>query len=164
MWYFDTNILIYSIMAVDEAKMLNSQVLINDCIKSKTFLISPVTLQELIFVLAKLKVEKQLMTESIHSFLKYSRYEIDAGIVKDAFELCNKINFCKNVNDAIHLKFAEKYSSKLLTYDDDFKKLKPHTELEIEIINAASTPGPTSESTQPTPTVNPHEEHEVEEA
>ena len=30
MWYFDTNILVYSITAVDEAKMHYSQGLIND--------------------------------------------------------------------------------------------------------------------------------------
>jgi len=135
MWYFDTNILVYSITAVDEDKMLYSQGLINDCVKSNRLLISPVTLQELIFVLAKLKLEKQLMTESVYSFLKYSRYEIDSSIVRDAFELCNRIDFCRNVNDAIHLKFAEKYCEKLLTYDRDFKKFKPHSELNIEIID-----------------------------
>jgi predicted nucleic acid-binding protein len=130
------NILIYSITAVDEAKMHHSQELINDCIKSNTFLISPITLQELIFVLAKLKLGKQLIKDSVHSFLKYSRYELDTSLVKDAFELCGKMNFCRNINDVIHLKFAEKFSEKLLTYDEDFKKLKPHSELDIEIIKA----------------------------
>jgi predicted nucleic acid-binding protein len=50
MWYFDTNILVYSITAVDEAKMRYSQGLINDSLRSNKLLISPVTLQELIFV------------------------------------------------------------------------------------------------------------------
>ena len=145
MWYFDTNILIYSILTLDEDKMHYSQELIKECTKSNTFLISPVTLQELIFVLSKLKVEKQLLKDSLHSFVKYSRYEMDTAIVKDAFELCSKIDFCRNVNDAIHLKFAEKYTEKLLTYDADFKKFKPHTELEIEIIDAE----PVQEPTQP---------------
>lgn len=134
MWYFDTNILIYSITAVDEARMYYSQKLIGDCIKSNEFLISPITLSELIFVLAKLKVEKQIIEESVNSFLKYSRYKIDTSIVKSAFDLCRKINFCRNINDAIHLKFAERFSEKLLTFDEDFKKLRPHSELDIEII------------------------------
>lgn len=136
-------------MAIDEAKMFHSQKLINDCIKNNKLLISPVTLQELIFILAKLKVEKQLMRESFHSFLKYSRYEIDSTIIKTAFELCDKINFYRNVNDAIHLKFAEKYCEKLLTYDEDFKKFKPHSKLNIEIIETTPTPAPTLEPTQP---------------
>jgi predicted nucleic acid-binding protein len=134
MWYFDTNILVYSIISVDESKMLYSQALINDCIRNDRFLISPVSLQELIFVLAKLKVETGLLKGSFHSFLKYSRYEMDSAIVKDAFKLCSGMDFCKNINDAIHLKFAEKYCRKLLTYDEDFKKFKPLSKIDIEII------------------------------
>jgi len=75
MWYFDTNILIYSITAVDEAKMRYSQRLINDSVKNNKFSISPVTLQELIFVLTKLRVEKQVLRDSFRSFLKYSKYK-----------------------------------------------------------------------------------------
>ena len=66
MWYFDTNILVYSITAVDEAKMRYSQGLINDSLRSNKLLISPVTLQKLIFVLAMLKVEKQVLKDSFH--------------------------------------------------------------------------------------------------
>ena len=138
MWYFDTNILIYSITAADELNMLHSQTLINDCIKADKFLISPVSLQELIFVLAKLKVEKKLLRDSFHSFLKYSKYPIDESITKDAFELCSKTDSFKNINDAIHLKFAEKYCEKLLTYDEDFKKFRSHSVMDIEIINSNS--------------------------
>jgi predicted nucleic acid-binding protein len=134
MWYFDTNILVYSITAVDEAKMLYSQRLINDSLRNRKFLISPVNLQELIFVLAKLRVEKQVLKNSFNSFFQYSRYEITSSIIKDAFELCDKLDFCRSVNDAIHLKYAEKYSEKLLTFDGDFKKFKPHSVLDIEII------------------------------
>ncbi len=135
MWYFDTNILVYSIISVDETKMRLSQDLINNCIKNNTFLISPVTLQELIFVLARLKVEREFLVKSVQPFLKYSKYEMDSLIVKEAFELCGKINnFFRNVNDAIHLKFAEKYCEKLLTFDSDFKKFKHHSNLDIEIL------------------------------
>ena len=147
MWYFDANILVYSITAVDEAKMRYSQGLINDSLRSNKLLISPVTLQELIFVLAKLKVEKQVLKDSFHSFFKYSKYEITSSIIKDAFELCDKINFCRSVNDAIHLKYAEKYCEKLLTFDGDFKKFNPHSELDIEIIDVV--PEPDTEPIQP---------------
>ena len=147
MWYFDTNILVYSITAVDEAKMHYSQELINDSLRNNKFLISTITLQELIFALAKLRVEKQVLKDSFHSFLKYSKYEISSTIIKDAFELCDKIDFCKNINDAIHLKYAEKYCEKLLTFDGDFKKFKPHSELDIEIIELV--PEPDTEPVQP---------------
>jgi predicted nucleic acid-binding protein len=109
-----------------------------------------VALQELIFVLAKLKVEEKLIKDSTHSFLKYSKYEIDSAIVKDAFELCSKMNFYRNINDAIHLKFAEKYCKKLLTFDEDFKKFKSHSKLDIEIISVIPEEEPKPE--EPTQT------------
>ena len=48
--------------------------------------------------------------------------------------LASKINFFSNINDIIHLKFAENYCNRLITYDDDFEKLKPYSEIEIEIL------------------------------
>ena len=52
-----------------------------------------------------------------------------------AFEIASKTNFGKNINDIIHLKFAEKYCSKLLTFDKDFKLLKQFSKIEIDIID-----------------------------
>ena len=61
---------------------------------------------------------------------------MDSSIVREGFELCGKINnFYRNVNDAMHLKFAEKYCEKLLTFDSDFKKFRPHSNLDIEILS-----------------------------
>ena len=48
--------------------------------------------------------------------------------------LCKKMNFCKNINDVIHLKLAERYCRKLITYDTDFKKFKNKTNIKIEIL------------------------------
>lgn len=45
-----------------------------------------------------------------------------------------QINFFKNINDVIHLKFAEQHCNKLITFDRDFEKLKPYTFLEIDIL------------------------------
>ena len=134
MWYFDTNVLVYSVTAMDESKMRKSQKLVNRCVKSKTLLVSPINLQELIFALSKLKVEQQVLTDSVHTFLRYSKYSIDSSIVKEAFELSNKIDFCKNINDAIHLKFAEKHCQKLITFDKHFEKFKSHSKMNIEIL------------------------------
>lgn len=134
MWYFDTNILVYSVTAIDEAKMRKSQALVSQCVKNKTILISPINLQELIFALAKLKVGQQVLKESVTTFLKYTKYHIDSSIIKSAFELAGKMDFCKNINDAIHLKFAETYCQKLLTFDKHFEKFKSHSNMDIEIL------------------------------
>lgn len=134
MWYFDTNILVYSLTALDEAKMIKSQALVNQCVKSKTILISPLNLQELIFALAKLKVTQQVLTDSVNTLLKYTKYHIDSSMIKSAFELAETLDFCKNINDAIHLKFAETYCQKLLTFDNHFERFKSYSKMDIEIL------------------------------
>ena len=39
------------------------------------------------------------------------------------------------INDAVHLKFAEKYASKLITFDKDLNKFKSLTSIVIEILD-----------------------------
>ncbi len=41
--------------------------------------------------------------------------------------------FC---NDAIHMKYAERYCSKIVTFDNDFKKFEDSTGTMIEILMA----------------------------
>ncbi len=138
MWYFDTNILAYSLTAVEKEKMTLSQELIKKAISDDMFLISPVVLQELVFVLAKLKLEKEMVEESVGTFSKYCRFELDAQVFQEAFQLCGKLNVYRSINDAIHLKFAEKYSKKLLTFDKDFKKFREHSAVAIEVLTSQS--------------------------
>lgn len=55
-------------------------------------------------------------------------------LIIESYELADKLNYFQNINDCIHIKFAEKYCRKLVTFDKDFKKFKEHTNLEIEIL------------------------------
>lgn len=54
-------------------------------------------------------------------------------MVYEAYDICCQTTFCKSINDVIHLKFAEKYYDKLITFDSDFERIKPYTTIEIEI-------------------------------
>jgi predicted nucleic acid-binding protein len=56
-------------------------------------------------------------------------------LVLEAYDLCFETNRLRCINDAIHLKFAEKYGSKLITFDRDFKKFRPYANIEIEILD-----------------------------
>jgi predicted nucleic acid-binding protein len=60
--------------------------------------------------------------------------QLDTDILKDAFDLCKRTNRFKSFNDAVHLKFAEKYCDKLITFDSDFAKFRSHTDLDIVIL------------------------------
>jgi predicted nucleic acid-binding protein len=89
----------------------------------------------LIFTLFKLDINIKSIEKTYSLFNQFCQYEINRDIIDSAFEIVTKINFGKNINDIIHLKFAEKYCSKLLTFDKDFKLLKQFSKIEIDIID-----------------------------
>ena len=131
--FFDTNILVFTSVNQNADRQKVSDTLIQNAIKNQTLVVSPLIISEYIFVLSKLNsIDANI--DNINMFTSFVKGSIDANIVKTAFETCNDLGFCKNINDAIHLKFAEKYAEKLVTFDKDFNKLIPHSRINIEIL------------------------------
>ena len=60
--------------------------------------------------------------------------EINTEIVIGAYNKCEKLNKCRNINDFIHLEVANRYCEKLVTFDSDFKNLEKFYNIEIEIL------------------------------
>ena len=135
MHYLDTNIIIYSVVNQDPGKMEISQSIIRDLFEKNKLLISPLNLQELIFTLSKLKIEIERIEQIYFLFHQFCHNEIDKTLVDSAFEIVSRLNFGKNINDVIHLKFAEKYCTKLLTFDKDFSILKKYSAIDVQILN-----------------------------
>lgn len=146
MLFFDTNVIVYSIVNLDEEKLKISQRLVNEALDENSILISPIILQEMIFTLGKLRVEPEVIEENVDLWTNFSISMIDNDIIKESFDLCKEINNFRTINDAIHLKFAEKYCEKLITFDNDFKKFTSFTELEIEILQSEQTESDTTET------------------
>lgn len=134
MLFFDANVLVYSIVNLDEEKLNISQQLVNNALEKDLILISPLILQEMIFTLGKLRVQPEIIDVNINFWTNFSISCIENDILVQAFELCKRAKNFKIINDAIHLKFAEKYCMKLITFDKDFKKLSSFTDLKIEIL------------------------------
>ncbi len=134
MVYVDTNVLIYISVNQGDEKRDNAAKLVRELIENDELFLSPLTIQEFIFTLAKLKVDPTRVTRDVDFYMDYVQQSIDKDVLKDAYALCKKLNFCKNISDVIHLKMAERYCRKLITYDNDFKKFKSKTELKIEIL------------------------------
>lgn len=132
--YFDVNVLIHATMNQGVLKMQFSQSLIHEAIKNESFILSPLSIQEYVFTLKKLKIETAEIYEKASVFLQYCNCSLDCRLLHDAVVLASKIDYFRNINDIIHLKYAEKYASKLVTFDTDFERLKPHTDIEIEIL------------------------------
>ncbi|NIM15349.1 MAG: PIN domain-containing protein [Candidatus Aminicenantes bacterium] len=134
MLFFDTNVIVYSIVNLDEEKLKISQQLVNTALEENSILISPLILQEMIFTLGKLGVESDVIEENVDLWTNFSISSIENDIVKEAFDLCKKANNFRIISDAIHLKIAEKYCTKLVTFDKDFKQLRSLTDFKIEIL------------------------------
>lgn len=134
MHYLDTNILIYACVNQDFKKMEKSQQLIKELANANMLLLSPLSLQELIFTLSKLNIDKGHIKSNYELFSNFCQYSLDKQLLDSAFEICIQIDFCKNINDIIHIKFAEKYCDTFSTFDHDFKKLDQLTDIEINIL------------------------------
>jgi predicted nucleic acid-binding protein len=134
MIYLDTNVIVYSYISPDDQKQVLSSQLIESLISDNNLLLSPLVVQELIFVLNKLHLPKPEISDIIELFKKYCGRNINKKLVLDAYELCLEVDNLKLINDAVHLKFAEAYASKLVTFDKDFNKFKYLTSIVIEIL------------------------------
>ena len=135
MHYLDTNIIVYSVVNQDPGKMEVSQSIIRDLFENDNLLISPLNLQELIYTLSKLKIDIKHIEQTYLFFQQFCKNEIDKTLIDSAFKIVSRLNFGKNINDVIHLTFAEKYCTKLLTFDKNFKILKQFSSLEIQILS-----------------------------
>jgi predicted nucleic acid-binding protein len=134
MLYLDTNILVYSLVNQNNDKMTVSQKLINQSIADSSLILSPMSLQELAYTLAKLNVPKTTIVDSFDVFKTYVNYEIDAALCESAFQLALSSNMLLNFNDAIHTRFAERHASRLVTYDRDFRRFADFVSIHIEVL------------------------------
>lgn len=137
MIFFDTNILIYFSINQIEARQKQSMELVEKALIEDELFISPLVFSEFIFVLSKIKM-LDISTKRVEYFSQYVKGSIDQDIVRASYFMCQKNLFCKNINDIIHLKTAEKYCKKIITFDNDFKKLQPLTNIEVEILGEKS--------------------------
>jgi len=133
MIYFDTNILIYAIVNQGNNRMELSKKLIEKALDDNEFYISNLVLIEYIFGLSKLKIlDKKSDTIDIYS--KFCKDKISKIEILNAYEKCQKLSKCRNINDFIHLEIANKHCKKIVTFDSDFKNLQKFYDVEIEIL------------------------------
>ena len=133
MIFFDTNILVYATINQGTDKLELSEKYIEDAMLNGTFFISPLVFSEYIFILSKLKIIDEHY-EDVELFSKFIDGSLNREVSSNAYALCKNLDFCKNINDVIHLKIAEEYCQRLVTFDTDFNKLQKYTNIEIEIL------------------------------
>jgi predicted nucleic acid-binding protein len=121
---------------MDEVKQEISDRLIEEAIKEKILTISPLVLSEFIFVLSKLNIDNKLVENAISLYRPFVKHAIEPSLVLDAYELCRELGSGRNINDAIHLKFAEIHCTKIVTFDKDFERFKDSSNILIELLEA----------------------------
>lgn len=135
MQYYDTNVLIYFMYQFqDDTKHKTSKDLISKAIATNEFLISPLVIQEFIYSSSRIDKSKELINKGFTYFESFVNFGIDRILTIESYELAEELNYFQNINDCIHIKFAERHCRKLITYDKDFEKFREHTNLEIEIL------------------------------
>jgi predicted nucleic acid-binding protein len=67
-------------------------------------------------------------------FKAFAAFEIDVDLCASGFLLARNTNMVRNVNDALHARFAERHASRLVTYDAGFKKFATHLSIPIDIL------------------------------
>lgn len=134
MVYLDTNVLIYATIEQDIEKKEQSINIIERLVTRNELVLSPLVMQEYIFTLSKLKVDRAIIEHDTAFYFNFVAENYTKNMLKDALGLCLTESNCKNINDVLHMKLATQYASKLLTFDSDFKKLQKHTKLNIQVL------------------------------
>jgi len=127
--------LIYASVEQNLQKKEKSIDILNTLISNNQLILSTLTLQEFVFTMAKLKIEHTIIQQDSDFFSKFIDIEYDFLSLKEAITTCCAYNYCKNINDVIHLHLAKKSKAHtLMTFDEDFKKLNIFKEIKIEIL------------------------------
>lgn len=85
--------------------------------------------------MAKLRMDADFIKSDFAYYSRYLAWEVSLEDFIKAVQLGLELDNLRNINDLVHLKVAERYCSKLITFDRDFKKMQGHTHIEIEILS-----------------------------
>ncbi|HLP60948.1 MAG TPA: PIN domain-containing protein [Candidatus Deferrimicrobium sp.] len=91
MVYVDTNVLIYIAVNQGDQKRDIAAKLVRELIKNDELFLSPLTIQEYIFTLAKLNIDLTQISQDVDFYLDYVQQSIDKEVLIDAFTLCRKL-------------------------------------------------------------------------
>jgi predicted nucleic acid-binding protein len=133
--YFDTNVLINYLVEQDTEKQLQAKRLYAESAANQTFFITLLSLQELTYALAKIKVEQAEIEDAYEKWHSPELQDYSPDIFARAFWLSRYIGF-KHTNDCLHTAMGEAYGcTELITYNrKDFVRIQPLTSLKIIIL------------------------------
>jgi predicted nucleic acid-binding protein len=132
--YFDTDVLIHSIINQNPDQHAKVNDLIEEVINANLFIISWLSIQETGFVLAKLDQPVLFISSKLDALI--SSFPVQYGLIEftRAMELAKIIGF-KDFNDCLHTAIAEQHRTDLYTCNyRDFNRIQPLTSLNIHFL------------------------------
>ena len=134
MIYIDTDVLIHAYVIQDEEKNRQANKIIEQVNENDIAVISTLTVQELLFVLAKLGIEDEVIHSVYDEILQLEPLAYDTAVLQRAYDLANHVGF-RNINDCIHTAIAESHCTELITYNKrDFSKIKELATIRVTIL------------------------------
>lgn len=134
MVYIDTDVLINFYITQDEIKHREANSIIEEINSSGLAKISILSIQETLFVLEKLKLEKTKINTVFNELIALNPLTYDAAMLTRAVDLAQTIGF-RHINDCIHTAIAETYCTEIITYNKkDFSKIEELTHIKVKIL------------------------------
>ena len=134
MIYIDTDVLVHAYVVQDVAKNRQSNQLIRQANANDIAVISTLTVQELLFVLAKLGIDDEAIHTAYNEVMQLEPLAYDAAVLQRAFDMAKRIGF-RNINDCIHTAIAEQHCSELITYNRrDFRRIEEIARIRVTIM------------------------------
>lgn len=134
MIYFDTDVLVHFVINQDEAKHSVAKKTVIEAVQNAQFALSMLSLQEWLFVMAKLSVPAEIIEKNYAIFKRFAILAIDRETFERGHALASQIGF-RHINDCLHTALAEKYCSEIVTYNQsDFKKIEKISTLKMTIL------------------------------
>ena len=134
MIYIDTDVLINAYVVQGEEKNKQANEVIEQVNEGDSAAISTLSVQEMLFVLEKLRIDREDIDTAYNEVMQLQPLAYDIGILRRSVEIAKHVGF-RNINDCIHTAIAESHCTELITYNkSDFRKIREFAKVRVTIL------------------------------
>ncbi len=134
MIYIDTDVLVHAYVVQDREKNRRANEVIEQVNEGNSAAISTLSVQEMLFVLEKLRIDSQAIDTAYNEVMQLQPLAYDIEILRRAVDIAKQVGF-RNINDCIHTAIAESHCTELITYNKgDFRKIREFAKVKVTIL------------------------------
>ncbi len=134
MIYIDTDVLVHAYVDQDTGKYQQANEVIKRAGSEGAAVVSTLSVQELVFVLAKLNTAVEDIDRVYNAVMQFEPLAYDGLVLRRAYEIARFVGF-RNISDCIHTAVAEQHCTELITYNkNDFRRVGEVTTIQVTIL------------------------------